>query len=270
LKSRKSQLDLVAAKIKDNKMSKPNSYLEAKLDELVTANRILGRENVCDAFGHVSIRHPDRDDRYFVSRSRAPERIERDDLMEFTLDGEAIDQQGRSPYAERHIHGAIYAQRPDVHSVVHNHSMNVIPFGVTKTPIRPILHMCASMGCDVPVWDSRDKFGDTNLLVRSMDMGYDLAEALGDKRVALMRGHGCVVVAETLRLAVFASVYLEMNAEIQLKSHMLAGDDITFLSEGEVEQILGTRTSFTIERAWERWARRADRAYDAEPNKAEF
>ena len=84
-------------------MSEFSNYLEAKLDELVTANRILGRENVCDAFGHVSIRHPDRDDRYFLSRSRAPERIEVDDLMEFTLDGDPIDQKGRSPYAERFI-----------------------------------------------------------------------------------------------------------------------------------------------------------------------
>ena len=87
-------------------MSEFSNYLEAKLDELVTANRILGRENVCDAFGHVSIRHPDRDDRYFLSRSRAPERIEVEDLMEFTLDGDPIDQKGRSPYAERFIHGA--------------------------------------------------------------------------------------------------------------------------------------------------------------------
>ena len=126
------------------------------------------------------------------------------------------------------------------------------------------------MGCDVPIWDSRDKFGDTNLLVRSMDMGYDLADSLGNKRAALMRGHGCVVVAESLRLAVFASVYLEMNAEIQLKSHMLAGENVTFLSEGEVEQIIGTRTSFTIERAWERWARRADRPYDPEPNQMSY
>ena len=63
-------------------MSEFSNYLEAKLDELVTANRILGRENVCDAFGHVSIRHPDRDDRYFLSRSRAPERIEVDDLID--------------------------------------------------------------------------------------------------------------------------------------------------------------------------------------------
>ena len=251
-------------------MSEFSNYLEAKLDELVTANRILGKENVCDAFGHVSIRHPGRNDRYFLSRSRAPERIEVDDLMEFTLDGDPIDQKGRTPYAERFIHGAIYARRPDVQSVVHNHSMNVIPFGVTQTPIKPLLHMCASMGCDVPVWDSRDKFGDTDLLVRSMEMGYDLADALGDKRAVLMRGHGCTVVAKSLRLAIFASVYLEMNAEIQLKSHSLSGDNITFLSAGEIEQIIGSQTSFIIERAWERWARRAERSYDPEPNQVDF
>ena len=251
-------------------MSEFSNYLEAKLDELVTANRILGKENVCDAFGHVSIRHPGRNDRYFLSRSRAPERIEVDDLMEFTLDGDPIDQKGRTPYAERFIHGAIYARRPDVQSVVHNHSMNVIPFGVTKTPIKPLLHMCASMGCDVPVWDSRDKFGDTDLLVRSMEMGYDLADTLGDKRAVLMRGHGCTVVAKSLRLAIFASVYLEMNAEIQLKSHSLSGDKITFLSAGEIEQIIGSQTSFIIERAWERWARRAERSYDPEPNQVNF
>ena len=130
--------------------------------------------------------------------------------------------------------------------------------------------MCASMGSDVPIWDSRDKFGDTDLLVRSMDMGYDLADALGDKQTVLMRGHGCTVVAASLRLAIFASVYLEMNAEIQLKSHMLSGDNITFLSAGEVEQIIGSQTSFIIERAWERWSRRAERSYDPEPNQVNF
>lgn len=251
-------------------MSQLSNYLDAKLDELVTANRILGREGVCDAFGHVSIRHPDRIDRFFLSRSRAPETIETEDLMEFTLDCNPINPKGRSPYAERFIHGAIYARRPNVHSVVHNHSLNVIPFGVTKTPLKPMLHMCASMGCDIPVWDSRDRFGDTNLLVRSMEMGYDLADVLGSKQVALMRGHGCVVVAETLRSAIYTAVYLEINADIQIKSHMLAGKGITFLSQGEITQINDSRTEFTVERAWERWTKRANRNYIPEPHRHNF
>ena len=149
--------------------------------------------SVVDAFGHVSIRHPEAPDRYLMSRARAPECIEVADLMEFTLDGTPIESSGRKAYAERHIHGAIYETNPGVRAVVHNHSPGIIPFGITGTPLRPVMHMCASMGAYVPIWDSRTVFGDTNLLVTNMVMGRDLAAALGHGSVALMRGHGCVV-----------------------------------------------------------------------------
>lgn len=233
------------------------------LDELVTANRILAREGVVDAFGHVSIRHPSFPDRYFLSRARAPECIEVEDLMQFALDGAPIDAAGRKPYAERFIHGAVYEARPDVQAVVHNHSPTVVPFGITNTPLRPVMHMCTSMGTHVPLWDSRTAFGDTNLLVTNMEMARDLAAALGTHAVALMRGHGCVVAGRSLREVVFNSVYLELNARLQLKASTLGA--ITFLTDGEVEASLRTRSSFTYERAWEYWCRRAGRAYDERP-----
>ncbi len=233
------------------------------LEELVTANRILAREGVVDSFGHVSLRHPDNPDRYLLSRARAPECIEADDLMEFTLEGAAVDAGGRKAYAERFIHGAIYEVRPEVRAVVHNHSPSVIPFGITGTALRPVMHMCASMGTDVPTWDSRTRFGDTNLLVTSMDMARDLAAALGPRSVALMRGHGCVIAGSSLRDVVFNAVYLELNADLQMKASTLG--KITFLSDGEVDAILSTRRSFTYERAWERWCRRAGRPYDEKP-----
>jgi HCOMODA/2-hydroxy-3-carboxy-muconic semialdehyde decarboxylase len=235
----------------------------AVLDELVTANRILAREGVVDAFGHASIRHPAHPDRYCLSRARAPECIEPADIMEFTLEGVPIEPAGRTPYAERFIHGAVYEARPDVHAVVHNHSPAVIPFGITGTPLRPVMHMCASMGTHVPIWDSRTNFGDTNLLVTGLPMGRDLAAALGSRSVALMRGHGCVVAGGSLREVVFNAVYLELNAGLQARAAALGA--ITFLSDGEVSAILATRSSFTFERAWEYWCGRAGRAYDTRP-----
>jgi HCOMODA/2-hydroxy-3-carboxy-muconic semialdehyde decarboxylase len=233
------------------------------LDELVTANRILAREEVVDAFGHVSIRHPAHPDRFYLSRARAPECIERDDIMEFTLDGTAIDPAGRKPYAERFIHAAVYEARPDVGAVVHNHSPTVIPFGITGTPLRPVMHMCASMGTHVPVWDSRTGFGDTNLLVTAMPMARDLAVSLGTRSVALMRGHGCVVAGGSLREVVFNAIYLQLNAELQLKAAALG--PVTFLTDGEVAAVMRTRSSFTFERAWEYWCQRAGRPYDGRP-----
>ena len=181
------------------------SKLDFILEELVTANRILANEGIVDSFGHVSARHPDNPQHYLLSRARAPERIERDDIVEYTFDGTAIDERGRAPYLERFIHGAIYEARPDVHAVVHNHSPSTIPFGVTSKKLKPLLHMCASMGHEVPVWDSHDKFGDTALLVSDMDMGRDLAHLIGPRPTALMRGHGATVVGRSVRHAVFVS-----------------------------------------------------------------
>jgi HCOMODA/2-hydroxy-3-carboxy-muconic semialdehyde decarboxylase len=235
--------------------------LDLVLDELVTANRILAREEVVDSFGHVSVRHPERPDRYLLSRARAPERIEVEDIMEFTLEGEPIDARDRKPYLERFIHGALYEARPDVQAVVHNHSPSVIPFGVTGTKLKPLLHMCASIGHNVPLWDSHDKFGDTALLVENMDMGRDLAKSLDKGRTGLMRGHGAVVVGQTLRQAVFISVYLELAAKLQMQAMPLGS--VKYLTDGEVDKVINRTGPYTLDRAWENWCRRADRTMNA-------
>ena len=239
------------------------SKLDLFIEELVTANRILAHEGVVDSFGHISLRHPERHDRYLLSRARAPDCIEASDIMEFTLDGNAVDARGRKPYLERFIHGAIYEARPEIVSVVHNHSPSVIPFGVTAKKLKPLLHMCASIGHEVPVWDSRTKFGDTDLLVANMDMGRDLAKLLGPRRTALMRGHGAVVAGKSIRHAVFVSVYLEAAAKLQMQAMPMG--DITFLSKGEVDLIAERTTPYTLDRAWENWTRRAGRPVTEEP-----
>ncbi len=178
-------------------------------------------------------------------------------------DGTAIDPAGRKPYAERFIHGAVYDTRPDVRAIVHHHSPSVIPFSVTAAQLSPVMHMCAGIGTRIPTWDSRASFGDTNLLVTNMDMARELAAALGRRPVILMRGHGCVVAGMSLREVIFNSIYLQLNADLQMKASGLG--DITFLSEGEVAAVLRTRGSFTFERAWEFWCRRAGRPYEARP-----
>lgn len=235
--------------------------LDVMLEELVTANRILAREGVVDSFGHVTIRHPDHPDRFLMSRARAPERIEVSDIITFSMDGKPLDADDRAPYLERFIHGACYEARPDVHSVVHNHSPSVIPFGVTGCKLRPLLHICASMGHNVGVWDSQDKFGDTDLLVSNMEMGRDLARFLGPGRTALMRGHGAVVVAGSLRHAVFTSIYVEVGAKLQMQAMQMG--EVKYLTEGEIDTIINRVGPYTLNRAWENWCRRADRPMQA-------
>jgi ribulose-5-phosphate 4-epimerase/fuculose-1-phosphate aldolase len=225
------------------------------LRDLVIANRILAHEEVVDAYGHISVRHPDRSDRFFLSGSRSPELVTLDDIIEYDLDCNPIDLRGRTQYTERPIHGAIYRGRPDVMSVVHNHAYEVIPFTVAPSvKLKPVLHVAAGLGAEIPIWDIREKFGDTNLLVTTSAQGDDLAKGLGANRVVLMRGHGAAVAGLSIENAVHTSVYLKVNAQLQAEAMRLGGD-IVYLSEGEIAEM--QKSSAGHARAWEYWTRRA-------------
>lgn len=220
--------------------------------QLAVASRVLANEKVVDAFGHISHRHPDKPDRFLLSCSRSPGLVTPDDIMEHTLEGDPVDSKGeQKPFLERFIHGAVYEARPDVQAVVHNHAYDIIPFSISKTPIRPAIHVAATIGKNIPIWDIRDKFHDTDLLVRNMDHGRELVRFMGDAKVALMRGHGAVVCGSDIIEAVLNSLYLMVNAQIILKAKAL-GDDIVYLSDGEIE--LGSKTHIgtpPAKRAWE-------------------
>jgi HCOMODA/2-hydroxy-3-carboxy-muconic semialdehyde decarboxylase len=231
------------------------------IEDLVAANRILAHENVVDAFGHVSVRHPADPGRYFLSRARSPQLIESDDIMEFLIDGTPVGPPGHAPYIERYIHSGLYEARPDIQSVVHSHSRAVVPFGVGGETIRPLLHNCAPIGVEVPIWDSRTKFGDTDLLVSSLEMGRDLASFVKARPSALLRGHGSVTAARSLRLAVYIAIALQTSAELQAQTSRY--ESVVFLSPGEIEKgslMLNAppgKPQFSLDRAWEYWCHRA-------------
>jgi ribulose-5-phosphate 4-epimerase/fuculose-1-phosphate aldolase len=227
--------------------------------DVALANRILAREGVVDAYGHVSLRHPERPDRFLLSCSRSPELVVPADLMEFRLDGEVADPADRrKPYLERYIHAAVYEARPEVNSVVHNHSSAILPFTVTAMPLRPLIHTAGMIGATIPLWDIRDRFGDTNLLVANVEQGRDLARALGPNSVVLMRGHGCTVAAEGLQGAVIAAVYAQLNATLQMSAAQLG--EVRFLSDGEIRETTAlVRVPSVLARVWEYLASRADR-----------
>ena len=233
-----------------------DSKLEALLDELVIANHILANEKVVDSFGHISVRNPDNPNHFFLSCSRSPEIVSRDDIMEFDLESNSVDGSKLRPYGERFIHGAIFEARPEIQSVVHNHSLSIIPFGVTGTPLQPIIHTGAAIGRDIPIWDIYDNFGDTDLLVCNMEHGRDLAKCLGNANVVLMRGHGCSVVGPNIKGATLGAVYLQVSASVQLQSMPLG--DVRYLTEGETEQCTEMFYSdLAVDRAWENLATRA-------------
>jgi HCOMODA/2-hydroxy-3-carboxy-muconic semialdehyde decarboxylase len=233
-----------------------HDVLENAMREVVIANRILANERVVDAYGHVSVRHPLDPTRYLLSRSRAPELVERGDVIEYDLEGKAVSGDARPPYLERFIHGAIYEARPDVQAVVHAHADAVLPFTVSTVPLRPVVHMASFIGARLPVWDIRDRFGDTNLLVVNMAQGRDLAGGLGAERVVLMRGHGFTAAARSLQEVIRMGVYLPLNARVLAEALRLG--EVKYLSRGEIEAHASMKPDDpSMYRAWEYWAVRA-------------
>jgi ribulose-5-phosphate 4-epimerase/fuculose-1-phosphate aldolase len=233
----------------------PVSGVDAGLiEDIVVGSRILADFGVLDGFGHVSARHPQNPNHFLMSRSLAPALVSADDIMEFDLDGNAVDDRGRSVFLERFIHSEIYRARADVMSVVHTHSPGVIPFSVSQVPLRPMYHNPAFLAAGAPVWDIRTDFGETDMLVRDPSRGKSLAQTLGDKSVVLMRGHGDVTVGPAVRVAVFRAYYTDVNARLQSQAIALGGE-INYLTPGEGAKADAVNLA-VLERIWNLWKMR--------------
>jgi ribulose-5-phosphate 4-epimerase/fuculose-1-phosphate aldolase len=224
----------------------PSSASRALIDDLVIANHILSNEGIVDGYGHVSVRNDANPNHFLLARSMAPALVKAEDIHEYDLDGNPID--GNIPsYQERFIHSEIYRARPDVKSVVHTHSPSVVPFSISKVPLRPVYHMANFVGEGIPVFEIRTVVRESNMLVNDAARGRALAATLGNKPAALLRGHGAAVVGPTILIAVARAVYLDINAKLQEQA-MLLGGQPNYLSPEESKL-----AAQDYERSWNLW-----------------
>jgi HCOMODA/2-hydroxy-3-carboxy-muconic semialdehyde decarboxylase len=232
----------------------PTQVKAAIIDDIVTGSRALAEFAVVDGFGHVSGRDPNNPNHFLMSRSLAPALVTADDIMEFDLDGNAVDARGRGLFLERFIHAEIYRARPDVMSVVHAHSPDIIPFTISQVPLRPVFFNAAFLASGAPVWDIRKDFGDTDMLVSNSALGRSLAERLANKSVVLMRGHGDVTVGPTVKVAVFRAYYADVNAKLQSQA-MALGGPVNYLTPEEAAKADAVNLVL-LDRIWRLWKMR--------------
>jgi ribulose-5-phosphate 4-epimerase/fuculose-1-phosphate aldolase len=237
------------------------------IEELALANRILAHEGVLDAFGHVSMRHPNDPGRYLLSRSRSPLLIEPDDILEYTLDSAPVKPPKVHLYAERVIHGCIYQARSDVMAVCHHHAPAVMPFCIAGKPIEPVFHLGAAIGENAPFWDQHDEFGDTNLLVVKPEEGRSLARTLGRHSVVLMNRHGATVVGAGLKELVSRSIFMCQNAEYQWRALALGTPERLHGGEIKLAGAISIMPN-VISRTWEYWSMRLDAAGGVPPRRS--
>jgi ribulose-5-phosphate 4-epimerase/fuculose-1-phosphate aldolase len=242
---------VLASRIANRQSVFAMSTLTTVVDDLVAANRILAGLGVLDGFGHVSVRHPDRANCFLLARSLAPELVTRDDIMTFDMTCAPQDGDTRTPYLERFIHGEIFVQRTDVISVVHSHAAAVVPFAASSVPLKPIYHMSSFLHTGAPVFEIRERFGMTDMLIRNNAQGAALAETLGDKSAVLLRGHGYCIVGGSIPEAVFRAYYAQLNADLQQRA-MALGGAVTYL-EDEEARLYDETNRGVLGRPWGLW-----------------
>jgi len=234
----------------------------AKL-ELAQANRILANEGILDALGHVSVRDPTNPNRFLISRQLSAALVTPKDIVAVDLNGDAVspEVQNQSLFWERFIHAALYQKRPDLVAVLHSHTPSILPFSVSSTPFRPVVHNAAILGEELRVWDMRKKFGDTTLLVTNMAVAQDLADCVGSDTGCLMRGHGVVIAARSVKELVWYAMAMDLNAKTLTTAQALGGTT-TYLSKGEIAAFAKAQQGVTsaLERQWNYWLSRADLA----------
>ena len=230
--------------------------LQAAIAELVTANHILFREGIVDAFGHVTVRHPHDPNHYLMARSMQPVFVAARDIVELDLESKPVAKDAPASSFERFIHGEIYRVRPDVKAVVHSHASAVLPFTVAKgTPLRAICHTCGFLGNGAPIFEIRDFAGDSsNLLVQNNRLGAALATTLGGNMAVLMRGHGFTVVGRSVQEAVYNAINTVLNARVEMDALRLGA--VSYLTEGEAAAV-SKQHNASLNRSWEVWAKRA-------------
>jgi ribulose-5-phosphate 4-epimerase/fuculose-1-phosphate aldolase len=224
------------------------------LEDLAASSRILADQGVFDAAGHVSMRHPGHPERFLMSRSLAPQMITADDIMEFDIDSNAIDARGRNGFIERYLHGEIFRARPDVMAIAHSHSPSTIAFGLSNVPMQAMYHNAAFLAAGVPVFDIREKFGATDIVISTAEKGAALAKVLADKPVALLRAHGMVATGPSLPVAVFRAIFTVTSANIQHQALALGGPVAALdAEEGRLADVVNVQT---VGRAWDLWKKR--------------
>jgi len=201
--------------------------------DFITALRIISHEGLSDAFAHLSARTDGGDAMLFMPR-KSPALVNANEL--FVVDFE-------KPVPQSSIHQAIYKSRGDVKAVFHFHSPAVILLSVIGQTIRPMHNYSAIFYEGVPLYTGTGQ-------VESPARAAEMAKLLGDAKAVILRGHGAVVVGQSIREVCMLAVYLEESARLQTEAMKLGTP--MFVERDDAERIAKrTFKPASTDRAWE-------------------
>jgi ribulose-5-phosphate 4-epimerase/fuculose-1-phosphate aldolase len=229
---------------------------EARIEDLITASHILANEGILDSFGHTTVRSLTDPTHFFMPRAMPPALVTRADIVELDLDCKPVTPNAPRLNGERYIHCEVYKARADVQSVIHSHDLAVIPFGLTGTPLRPVVAQAGFLPKETPLFEVREAYGPTTgergMLVLNAALGKALAAKLGSNPVVLMRGHGETVVGRSVKEATVRALYTNIDARAQAAATPMG----SIVALDDAELATNARENFDADRPWENYRQR--------------
>lgn len=229
---------------------------EARIEDIITASHILTNEGILDSFGHISARSVKNPEHFFMPRAMPPALVSRADIVEVGLDCKPVTPNAPRLNGERYIHCEIYKARGDVQSVIHTHDLAVIPLGLSGIALKPVVVQAGFLPLETPLFEVRDANKDQQkrgMLVLDAALGDALAQTLGVNPVALMRGHGDVVVGRSVREATVRTIYTHIDAQAEAAALGLSSK-ITVMDAAELAS--NAAENFDADRPWQNYKQR--------------
>ncbi len=220
--------------------------LEELRRDVALANRIVHAAGLVTGFGHVSGRVPGTNTFVFPTRA-SPALADPKRLLMLDVDGNRVEGDGE-PNTEFWIHARIYAARPEVDGVAHVHSPACVVLGQIGQPLLPIHNHGGMFADGVPLFE---RIG----LIRTRELGDQVAATLGARRAMFLRGHGANVAESNVRRAAIVACFLEESAELQLRALAALGgqaERLRVFSSDETDRLREQLdSSGPMNRAWE-------------------
>ena len=216
--------------------------------DVITACRVLSRQKLVEAFGHVSARIP-ATDLFLMTPRISLDLVTEGDLLTMNLKGKVIEGGQTAPF-EAWLHTAIMGSKPRVNAITRIHARMANIFSVTDRKLEPVHNHGSFFADGVPVFSTPD-------LISTAKLGDEVAQGLGDKPAILLRGNGQVTVGRTIPEAVMMAIYLEEAAEV-LYGALQIGTPIPLTPDESKQRQIEALPSVDLERAWNFFKRRAE------------
>ena len=212
--------------------------------KLAMSSRMLFNAQLVDYSGHISARIPGSDHFFILSHPVSRATVAADDMVVADFDGKSVEGKYRAP-SEVFMHARAYKARSDIESVAHLHNHMVATLSMVDKPFYPASSNPGAFFGPGPMPVYMDP-----ALIHTIEQGDAVARTLGKGDAVMLRGHGSMVVGQTIEWVLAACVDLE-EAAVRFYQASLLGP-VRVYTDDETQRVMkGRRKGSVVQKIWD-------------------